>query len=203
MVEQEMTKTKFRRGTEPPVIPDFVTFSIAAPCTDADIVLEIVKQLNLRIDGPLPETLRGLSHPRGCVIFGPASAVLDRITMNPKHGNIGWDQKALQDEGVLRFGQVRKATPAADAPKGFEGLGKKKCDLHFDCATLTNRQRNCLSMKFEYELAITDIARRLDVHHSTVQESLGAAQKKLQRDQNFQRALKRRAARCGSLDESY
>ena len=97
-----------------------------------------------------------------------------------------------------------QATPTADAPKCFYGLGPKKTDLarYFDAADLTDRQRECASLKWEYGLPDRQIADRLDLHHKTVQESLNAAKKRLERDEKFKQALKRRAAQRGSHDES-
>jgi DNA-binding CsgD family transcriptional regulator len=93
---------------------------------------------------------------------------------------------------------------AADAPKGFDGLGQKQTDLsrYFDETDLTERQRERASMKYEYHLSTAEIARRLDLHRSTVEESLDAVNKKLYRDEKFKQALKRRAGRRGSHDES-
>jgi hypothetical protein len=95
--------------------------------------------------------------------------------------------------------------PTADASKGFDGLGQKQTDLsqYFDAAELTERQRECASLKWEYGLGVTEIARRLGLgHHSTVQEVLKAVDTKLHRDENFKRALKRRASHRSSNDES-
>lgn len=94
--------------------------------------------------------------------------------------------------------------PTADAPKGFDGLGKKKHDYSefFDTARLTNAQRDCASMKWEYGLEeVTKIAKRLRVHHSTVQEHLAAVAKKLGCNREFERALKQRVAHGGSRDD--
>ena len=89
-------------------------------------------------------------------------------------------------------------------PKGFDGLGQKQTDLsqYIDASDLTDRQRDCSSMRWEYRLPLTEIARRLGRNRSTVEEHLAAARKRLQHDQNFQRALKKSAAHRGSHYES-
>lgn len=89
----------------------------------------------------------------------------------------------------------------ADTPMGFDGLGQKETDLshYFDAADLTDRQSECASLSWEYGLGVTEIARRLGLgHHSTVQESLDAAKRRLDRDENFKRALKKAAAHRSS-----
>lgn len=96
------------------------------------------------------------------------------------------------------------AKATAKTPKCPDGLGRKKTDLshYFDAADLTERQRECASLSWEYGLGVTEIARRLGLgHHSTVQESLDGAKRRLERDENFKRALKKAAAHRSS-DES-
>ncbi len=95
-----------------------------------------------------------------------------------------------------------QTTRTADSLKGFAGLGKKKHDLHLESAKLTDRQHDCLSMKLEYELPVTQIASRLNIDRKTIDEHLKAAHKRLERDQNYQRELKRRVAHHGSRNES-
>jgi DNA-directed RNA polymerase specialized sigma24 family protein len=92
----------------------------------------------------------------------------------------------------------------ADTPMGFDGLGQKWMDLsrYFDAADLTERQRECASMRYEYRLSVTQIARRQGLHRKTVQESLHAGNKRLERDEKFKQALKRRAAHRSLHNES-
>jgi DNA-binding CsgD family transcriptional regulator len=98
----------------------------------------------------------------------------------------------------------KPAKATAEAPKGFDALGQKLTDLsrYFDDADLTERQRQCASMKYEYGLAVVEIARRQGIHRSTVQESLHAGNKRLKVDEKFKQALKRRAAHRGLHNES-
>jgi predicted DNA-binding protein YlxM (UPF0122 family) len=111
---------------------------------------------------------------------------------------------SLQIPSKLAPEPAVQPTPTGDAPKGFDRIGRKESDLsqYFDAADLTERQRECASMKYEYGLALAEIASRLNAHHSTIQEALKAVEKRLQRDEKFKQALKRRAAHRGSHDES-
>ena len=94
-----------------------------------------------------------------------------------------------------------QAGPTAGAAKGYSGLGQKKTKLNLDGASLTGRQHDCISMRSEYGLSLTEIGRRLGINRSTVEEHLAAANKRLERDQSFQRRRKRRASRGGTDDE--
>lgn len=93
-----------------------------------------------------------------------------------------------------------QSTTKADAPKELKELGKKEMELsqYFDAANLTERQYQCASLKWEYGRPTREIARRLDLHHKTVQECLNAVGRRLERDQNFKRKLKERMARHSS-----
>jgi DNA-binding CsgD family transcriptional regulator len=96
-----------------------------------------------------------------------------------------------------------RAHPAT--PKGFDGLCDKKMDLaskYFDSAGLSQRQYDCLSMKFEYEVPVAEIARRLDLNRKTVQEHIDAGKKRLNHDEEWRLRAKRRAVHPASQDES-
>lgn len=111
---------------------------------------------------------------------------------------------SLYDRQPANIGTAAQPSAVGGTPRGFQGLSQKGMDLsqYFDTADLTKRQRECASMKFEYGLGDTEIARRLSLHHSTVQEAVRAVRTRLQRDQNFERALKKSAAHRGSHGES-
>lgn len=97
-----------------------------------------------------------------------------------------------------------QATAAAASPRGFDELDKKnKHDYsnYFDNAALTARQRDCASMRFEYLLPVSEIARRLGLDRKTVQEHITAARRRLDRDQKWRQDAKRRAAHHGPQDE--
>jgi len=44
---------------------------------------------------------------------------------------------------------------------------------------LTDKQRECVSLRFEYGLTVADIARRLNLHRKTVTEHLQAADSRM------------------------
>ena len=93
----------------------------------------------------------------------------------------------VPDTIATRFSRdsISASSDAAEesAPKGFEGLNQKPTDLshYFDSADLTERQRDCSSLKWEYGLSDRVIARRLGISHTTVQEHLIAAESKMKR----------------------
>ncbi|OFW12204.1 MAG: hypothetical protein A3H27_00175 [Acidobacteria bacterium RIFCSPLOWO2_02_FULL_59_13] len=89
------------------------------------------------------------------------------------------------DSGAER----EKPRPVPQNP--FEGLSVKKQDLSRYLHRLTDRQHQCASLKWEYGLSDFEIARRLSLHHSTVQEHLKAAEKRIalvRRSEEGQRA---------------
>jgi len=91
----------------------------------------------------------------------------------------------------------------AGGPRRIKGLGEKTMDMsqYFDSANLTKRQRDCLSMKYEYALSAAEIARRLDLHRTTVEEHIAAGMKAMERDEKWKRRVERRAVRPNSQDE--
>jgi DNA-binding CsgD family transcriptional regulator len=82
-------------------------------------------------------------------------------------------------------------------PKGFEKLPSKCENLrrYFENANLTERQEQCASLRLEYGRPIADIARRLGLHRTTVQEYLARAEEKISRNdarlRNLARATKK------------
>jgi len=93
-------------------------------------------------------------------------------------------------EGLHRFELLVEAMPGAlagvgtiavEAPRGFEGLEHKYLDLsgYWGLADLTQRQRDCLSMKLEYRLSVRKIAQRLGIHPSGVQDHIRRATVKM------------------------
>lgn len=65
-------------------------------------------------------------------------------------------------------------------------LGPKKRELshYLDGAGLTARQRECISLRLEYGLAVAQIARRLGICRKTVDEHIVAAHKNLNQQQS-------------------
>jgi DNA-binding CsgD family transcriptional regulator len=74
------------------------------------------------------------------------------------------------------------ASHAQPMPKLYEeNLPTKVRDLSrwFDDAKLTDRQRECISLRLEYRLPVAKIARRLGVSRPVVDEHLEAASRKI------------------------
>jgi len=71
--------------------------------------------------------------------------------------------------------------PPVEADQKRIPLTAKCTDLsnYFDQAPLTERQRECMSLRFEYELTLSDIAERLNLNRKTVDEHIAAAERKL------------------------
>jgi DNA-directed RNA polymerase specialized sigma24 family protein len=71
-------------------------------------------------------------------------------------------------------------------------LGQKQQDLshYFNQAKLTELQRDVLSLKLEYGWSVTDIAKRLGLHRTTVDEHLKAGEKKINRARARERQQK-------------
>jgi len=76
-------------------------------------------------------------------------------------------------------------------------LPSKKLDCSQFQAYLTDRQWQVFSLKVEYELRVTEIARRLRIDRKTVDEHYAAAQKKLA----FAKSADKRARRRAKLGE--
>ena len=95
--------------------------------------------------------------------------------------------KQTSDElGPKRTEEVG-ARPEREHPKGYDRLTQKVNDLskYIDGAKLTERQRDCFSLKYEYVLPEPQIAMRLGLkHHSTVQEHIALAKAKVDRARN-------------------
>jgi DNA-directed RNA polymerase specialized sigma24 family protein len=65
---------------------------------------------------------------------------------------------------------------------GFERLTCKQADLsdYLDSARLTEKQRDCASLKWELGLKGTEMAKRLNLHYSIVQQHFSSAETKIQ-----------------------
>jgi hypothetical protein len=92
---------EWRRGAEPPVITDFVNFSLPAGWTHAELIQEIAKRLRWRVE-PLPEQLGQVSFHRGCSVFDGGKEILDKIAA--EYENLYWTEK----DGALRFAVIRR-----------------------------------------------------------------------------------------------
>ncbi len=79
--------------------------------------------------------------------------------------------------------------------EGLEKLPPKRQDLsrYWESAGLTDRQRQCLSLRYEHELPYREIGRQLGLHHSTVYEEVQLGKLKLTRALANERRAKKRA----------
>lgn len=73
-----------------------------------------------------------------------------------------------------------------------QNLGRKKVDYsrYMDRAGLTDRQRECFSLSNEYGYKQTDIARKLKLHHSTVQYHIKRAYDRIERSRRWSKKSK-------------
>jgi DNA-directed RNA polymerase specialized sigma24 family protein len=86
----------------------------------------------------------------------------------------------LQTESNKRKGSKREF-------KGTEGLGQKKADLSRYMLDMTDKQRLAFSLKYEYELRLTEIASRMGIDRTTAREHLDAANKRLEQNRAFEK----------------
>lgn len=93
-----------------------------------------------------------------------------------------------------RLANIVRQTVLEELPAP-EPLGSKKQDLsrYMDAANLTKPQRECFSLRFEHGLSLTEVARRLKKHRSTVQQHIRAAEIKMETQRAKQRAANRSA----------
>jgi predicted DNA-binding protein YlxM (UPF0122 family) len=89
-----------------------------------------------------------------------------------------------------RFAEARpqpEITPVrtqTTSPKRSAKLGQKAIDLsQYYSNVLTDRQRECFSMKMEYGLSVVEIAKRLGISRPTVMEHIAAAAKRIENAQ--------------------
>lgn len=101
-------------------------------------------------------------------------------------------QKRKIEELEKKVAVLEKLAPF-DGPKGLQGLGKKKTDLSRYFACLTEKQSLVASMKWEYELSTSEIARRLDKHRKTIQYLLDRAQVKMDKFRSRQSVARQTA----------
>jgi predicted DNA binding protein len=80
--------------------------------------------------------------------------------------------------------------PRIEPGKNKQELPPKKTDLskYFNQAGLTDRQRECASLRHEYALTVTAIAERLGLSRKTVDEHLVAAERRIESSRARDRA---------------
>ncbi len=89
----------------------------------------------------------------------------------------------------------REQTDVASQQEQATELPAKRTDLsfYFDPANLTDAQHEVLSLRLEYGMSISAIARRLKRHRKTIQEILTAGEAKIQQAVASEKRAKQRA----------
>jgi DNA-binding CsgD family transcriptional regulator len=127
-----------------------------------------------------------------------ASRILRRIVKEFGSGKGATAEQARDTERSEVQGKEH-----AGQPMGLADLPPRQGDFsrYIDNANLTQRQRECVSFEWEYGLNNTQIARRLGLNRSTVQEHLSRARSKMERAKAKERAARTRARTYpGALD---
>ena len=122
-----------------------------------------------------------------------------------------WELEAaieiVQSEEIAAAGAIPEQTTGGEQSgepkkpkhwlKGTVGLGQKKADLSRYMHGLTDKQQLAASLKWEYELGLTEIASRMGLDRKTAYEHIEAAQRKI--DQA--RSNEKRSSRTKSTPE--
>lgn len=76
-------------------------------------------------------------------------------------------------------GKEHKRKGSKHLARGMDGLGPKKIDLSRYTQNLTERQELAFSLKYEYDLGLTEIASRMGLDRKTAYEHIEAAERKI------------------------
>lgn len=116
--------------------------------------------------------------------------------------SLGAAIETAQNEETAAAGAIHSEPPFREAhipddrntsmqrPKGMEGLVQKKTNLSHYMDGLTEKQQMAISLKYEYELGLEEIASRMGINRKTAYEHIQAASKKIEQTRSKQ---KRRA----------
>jgi len=118
--------------------------------------------------------------------------------------------KMLEAQAIAqepKFGSARDSIPIPPNPQTSSVSESspvrrmKRVDLsrYLDGANLTEKQHQCASLKWEYGLSISQIAKELAIHRKTVDEHIQSAQKKMDRSGQYD-AVQKHLARF-NLDD--
>jgi len=129
------------------------------------------------VDSPFESLLEGLAQS---LLFGPMLAPAIRKRQFERR-ELQRKEAIAQAEFERKLAEFRTGKKIAEPLSEVEKLPRRRNDLSewLDRAALTDRQRECLSLKFEYELSQTRIARYLGIDRKTVDEHIEAGKKKL------------------------
>jgi RNA polymerase sigma factor (sigma-70 family) len=98
---------------------------------------------------------------------------------------------AIHSDPALREANIpNNRNRSSRRPKGTEGLVQKKSNLSQYVDGLTEKQQMAISLKYEYELGLEEIASRMGTTRKTAYEHIQAASKKIEQTRSTE---KRRA----------
>ena len=134
---------------------------------------------NRSTNGPAPE---------------PSTSIPDAPLPSPKsvrHETPSRDELPVGNDGLAVSKKIEQELPTEQHPP----LPRKLHDFsdYTDSADLTDLQDQCFSLKFEYELPVIEIARRLGRDRKTIQEHIDSAKKKIDIARMKHRSQKTRA----------
>ena len=104
---------------------------------------------------------------------------------------------AIRTEAVPRGAGLDEQKASKGRFTGLVGLGQKKTDLSRYIDNLTEKQQLAFSLKYEYELGLTEIASRMAVDRKTAYEHIEAAERKIRQIRSGE---KRKANRGENTD---
>jgi len=134
---------------------------------------------------------------------GTKDATQHKLTSAERELTQRWFQKLISVEAHERDLTPGEAIPTTGSGKPARKLPAKKLDMsnYFDDADLTERQRQCLSLKHEHGLSNVEIGRRLGIDRTTVAEHLKAGENRIKNARSFEGKAKKKAIKKpGSLD---
>lgn len=183
-------------------------YSLVAPDAPAWVqeMVQVVEQLRVHICTSLPEPLREQrfdnDNPEKIRAIDLARKTFEDVEQIQTLTGRVLDQqlRRLERRWVARlpdFQTKQLLQSTASRPKGTEGLVRKR-DLSQYMDRLTEKQHLAFSLKFEYELRLSEIALRMGINRKTADEHIKAAQKKVEQA----RSSDKRKARRGYTPES-
>jgi DNA-binding CsgD family transcriptional regulator len=112
-----------------------------------------------------------------------------------------WFEATLKLTPHLQASRFVSARGRSDAGGKRRGLGmsslprrKRDFSRYLDATDMTEKQRNCASLRWEYELTTSEIARRFEIDRATVRQHIALAQRKINKSQALQKSVRSRAA---------
>lgn len=103
---------------------------------------------------------------------------------------------AIHREPPFREAQIRNEEHrSSHRPKGTEGLVRKESNLSQYMDGLTEKQQMAISLKYEYELGLEEIASRMGITRKTAYEHIQAASKKIEQNRSGERRKARDSKR--------